>query len=420
MNLLILITIIFLAGIGIISYLIMEHYKKEILKLKSINKELEIKFESTQNIITQKEKLILDNYEQYKNNISELKENYEQRFQKLEKIHKENIELLKENYKNQNEILLMKNKNMLNEDSKKILEEIFDPLKEEVKNYANRLTQNETKLEVQIENMFKFSKNINENATNLVKTLRGDKKIRGNFGELQLKNVLENSGLIKDEQYKLQEQFEMDGDKYIPDAIIYLDKNKHIVVDAKFSLPNNFDFNEIDEVVCKEIASNLKNRINELSKKPYPQMDTFTYDFTILFIPYQNILDLAISADSAIYKYAYEKKIYLATPNILFMALKTIDITWRYNKGNDNAIKALDEIGKFYDKFVTVLNDFKAIKESIKRISDKVGDMDSHLSSGNGNLSLRFERLRKKVGLKTKKEIQENSYLNLDEDSITL
>ena len=419
MNLLIAIIIIFLICMGFVSYLIMEHYKKEILKLKSINKELEIKFESTQNIITQKEKLILDNYEQYKNNINELREDYEQRFQKLEEIHKENIELLKENYKTQNEILLMKNQNMLNEDSKKILEQIFDPIKEEVKNYTNRLTQNETKLEVQIENMFKYSKNINENATNLVKTLKGDKKIRGNFGELQLKNVLENSGLIKDEQYKLQEQFESDGSRYIPDAIIYLDKNKNIIVDAKFTLPSNFDFNEIDEVICSEIASNLKNRINELSKKPYSQMDTFTYDFTILFIPYQNILDLAISADSGIYKYAYEKKIYLATPNILFMALKTIDITWRYNKGNDNAIKALNEIGKFYDKFVTVLNDFKSIQDAVKNINKHVGSMEAHLSSGNGNLSLKFERLRK-LGLKIKKEIPENSYLNLEEDSITL
>ena len=103
---------------GFVSYLIIERYKKEILKLRSINKELEIRFESTQNIITQKEKLILDNYEQYKNNINELREDYEQRFQKLEEIHKENIELLKENYKTQNEILLMKNQNMLNEDSK--------------------------------------------------------------------------------------------------------------------------------------------------------------------------------------------------------------------------------------------------------------------------------------------------------------
>ena len=420
MNLILMLTIISAICIVLISYLIKEHYKKEILKIKTICNQLEIKLEASQNTITQKEKLILDNQNQYTNNLDELRQDYNQRIEKIEKTHQNNIKLLEENYKNQNEILLMKNKNMLNEDSKKILEEIFNPLKDQVKNYTNRLMENETKIETQIKHVFEYSKNINENANNLVKTLKGDKKIRGNFGELQLKSVLENSGLIEGEQYRLQEQFKSDGNRYMPDAVIYLDKNRNIIVDAKFSLPNNFDFNEIDDVVCKEIASNLKNRIDELAKKPYPQMDTFTYDFVLLFIPYQNILDLAVSADYNLYQYAYSKKIYIATPNLLFLALKTIDITWRYNKSNDNAIKALNEIGKFYDKFVTVLNDFKSIQDAVKNINKHVGSMEAHLSSGNGNLSLKFERLRK-LGLKIKKDIPENSYLNIeDNSSITL
>lgn len=332
-----------------------------------------------------------------------------------EKIYKDNLTSLKENYEKQNEKLLSENKNMLNEDSKKILNEIFEPLKNQVEHYTKRLTQNETKLETEIKNMFDYSQNIKGVAENLANILKGDKKARGNFGELQLKNVLNNSGLIEGQQYKLQEQLiTEDNKKVFPDAIVYLDNKKNIIIDAKFSLPNNFDFNEIDNKVCEEIANNIKKRVNELSKKPYASIDSNTYDFTILFIPYQNILDLAISVDSNIYQYAYKNKIYIATPNILFMALKTIDITWRYNKSNENTLKALERIGTFYDKFVGVLEDFNKLKNNIQKINNNIEDMDKKLISGNGNLTIKFKQLEK-YKIKNKNHIPEEYIKNTND-----
>ena len=294
---------------------------------------------------------------------------------------------------------------MLNEDIKKLLEEIFVPVKKSVREYSERLAHNETSLKNNITHLFEYSQNIKANADKLATILKGDKKIRGNFAELQLQNVLENSGLIKDEQYRLQVAFKEEEKSYIADAIVFLEPQKNIIIDAKFPLPNDFDFSDLNERVCKELAFNLKERIDELAKKPYAKYDTYTYDFVLLFIPYQNLLDLALSVDASLYQYAYKKKIYLTTPNTLFMALNTINISWKHIKSNENILKAFDELGKFHDKFVGVLEDFTKLQSASKSLNAQIENMQNKLFSGTGNLSTRVVKL-KELGAKTQKSLE--------------
>ena len=294
---------------------------------------------------------------------------------------------------------------MLNEDIKKLLEEIFIPVKKSVKEYSERLSQNEISLQSNIKNMFEFSQTIKTNADKLATILKGDKKIRGNFAELQLQNILENSGLIKEEQYKLQAHFKQDDKSYIADAIVFLDNQKNIIIDAKFPLPNDFDFSDLNERVCKELAFNLKERIDELSKKPYMKFSPYTYDFILLFIPYQNLLDLALSVDASLYQYAYKKNIYLTTPNTLFMALNTINISWRHIKSNENILKAFEELGKFHDKFAGVLEDFDKLKNASKSLNTQIENLQNKLFSGTGNLNSRVNKL-KDLGAKTQKSLE--------------
>lgn len=356
-------------------------------------------------VITQTLKNQIQHFENEK---QRLKQEYQEQNLLLEKNYQQNLEILEkklqENYQAQNNLLLAQNKNMINEDSKKILDSIFAPLKEQIKDYSERLVKNEVKIETQIKSMFDFTQNIGDKANKLAQILKGDKKMRGNFGELQLKNILENSGLIEGEQYKLQQHFKIEGSSYIPDAIIYLEKNKSIVIDAKFSLPNSFDFQEVDSQVCYEIYQNLKKRIDELAQKPYNIIQNDTYDFVLLFIPYQNILDLAMEANSDIYQYAYNKKVYLTTPHTLFMALKTISITWLNIKRNENITQAFDEIGKFHEKFVGVLKSFEDIKIHLQRLQKAKDDMENKLQTGQGNLVSRFQKIEE-LGVKTKKSL---------------
>lgn len=327
-----------------------------------------------------------------------LKQDYEKTLNLLEQKLENNLQKQNLNYLNQNKI-------MLNEDIKKLLEEIFIPVKKSVKEYSERLSQNEISLQSNIKNMFEFSQTIKTNADKLATILKGDKKIRGNFAELQLQNILENSGLIKEEQYKLQAHFKQDDKSYIADAIVFLDNQKNIIIDAKFPLPNDFDFSDLNERVCKELAFNLKERIDELSKKPYMKFSPYTYDFILLFIPYQNLLDLALSIDTSLYQYAYKKNIYLTTPNTLFMALNTINISWRHIKSNENILKAFEELGKFHDKFVGVLEDFDKLKNASKSLNAQIENLQNKLFSGTGNLNSRVSKL-KDLGAKTQKSLE--------------
>lgn len=437
--------------------------------------------------------------------IKELKQTHKIELENLQKQAQESLKTLKneleknleKNIEIQKTALLNQNKIALNKDSREILEEIFTPIKKEIEDYSKTLLQNEANLKANISHIFEYSRKLGEDANRLAQVLQGDKKVRGNFGELQLKAVLESSGLQEGVNYEIQSGFSEEGKRYIPDAVVYFDKDKGIIIDSKFSLPNlpdfdsyandlgannmgyedlgdlsdlgydsggganptkkaeknsqnltqnpnNADFSNdylsqnsqnqnphknsdsskndnaiiINPLLQAQIAKNLKSRIDELAKKPYKKFKSANpafakaqiSDFILLFVPYNNILDLALNADPNIYQYAYKREIYLTTPHTLFMALKTISISWVHIQSDENVKKAFEEIGRFYDKFVAVCEDFEKLKSLLSQAQKRSDDMDTKLS-GRGGIASKFELL-KELGAKTKKslaKIQESS-----------
>lgn len=411
-----------LATLLIISFLLNGYFiimiKTQRAKNKALSENLSktvAEFVSTKSKLEDKQIFIAELKANFSEERTNLKKEYQENLAQLEAKYRLNLDELKKefalNLAKQNADFLNQNKLMLNDEGKKMLDEIFTPIKKSVKEYSQKLENNEIALQTNIKNMFSYSQEIGKKADDLAKILKGDKKIRGNFAELQLKNVLEHSGLKFGEQYKLQEHFSDEGKSYIPDAVVYLDKQKSIVIDAKFSLPSAFDFEERGENLCKELCQNLKARINELARKPYANFDSHSYDFVLLFIPYQNILDLALEFEPNLYQEAYQKKIYLTTPHTLFMALNTINISWRHIQSDENILKAFDELGKFYDKFASMLESFEAIKRNANTLLGNVDKMQSQLN-GRGGLILRFEKL-KELGIKTGKSIKSQSKTNL-------
>lgn len=393
-------------------------------------KELELKKINDENIeLKTKLDLFLAQFQEKQKNLEELKKELLNQRQDLESKHlkelKEQKQSLKDDYKQgleelkkefqsnlnkQNEAFLNQNQLLLNNEGKKLLNSIFEPVKKSLDEYNLRLSKNEIEIKTNIKNMFDFSQKIGEKADKLSQILKGDKKIRGNFAELQLKNVLENSGLQEGFHYELQEHFKSEGKSFYPDAVVRLSKDKSIIIDAKFSLPSSFESVSSEDIdaektLAKELCNNLKARIDELAKKPYKSFSD--YDFILLFIPYQNILDLALSVNANLYQEAYNKGIFLTTPQSLFMALKTIDITWRHIQSNENIITAFKELGSFYDKFVGVMEDFTKIKNNVESLEKNISSLENKLSTGKGNLSSKFDKL-KELGAKTSKSISKD------------
>ena len=371
--------------------------------------------------------------------LDELKQSQKGELDKLEKRYENSLKTLKEelekNLEIQKSALLNQNKVMLNKDSRELLEEIFTPLKKEMEGYSKNLLANEASLKENISHIFTYSRKLGEDANKLAQVLQGEKKVRGNFGELQLKAVLESSGLQEGENYELQSSFSDDDSgvskRFVPDAVVYFDKKSGIVIDSKFSLPSlpspinenddGLDGAELLPSAAKEIASNpsyqaqvaknLKSRIDELAKKNYQRFKSSNprfanarmHEFVLLFVPYQNILDMALGADAYIYQYAYQKGIYLTTPHTLFMALKTISIGWVHIQSDEKVQRAFEEIGRFYDKFASFYEDFEKLKRTLKQAQNTSDEMETKIS-GKGGLSSRMDKL-KELGAKTIKSL---------------
>lgn len=413
----------------------------ESLKIEKQTQKEELENKLSRELKAQKESLkaeyemaLINAQTQSKESLKALEERYKQSLEELKKEFTSNL-------KRQNEAFLNQNQLLLNDEGKKLLNSVFEPVKKSLEEYHLKLAKNEIEIQTNIKNMFEYSQKIGEKADKLSQILKGDKKLRGNFAELQLKNVLENSGLQEGFHYKLQEHFKREGKSFYPDAVVQLSKDKSIIIDAKFSLPSSFEslnsafeeqnesgqgFSEVlnenakkvssqstksvqkamsQSFVAHELAINLKARIDELAKKPYKSFAS--YDFILLFIPYQNILDLALSHEPTLYQQAYNKGIFLTTPHTLFMALKTIDLTWQHIQSNENINLAFQKLGSFYDKFAGVMEDFTKMKQNFERLQDNFSSLENKFSSGKGNLMSKFNELKER-GAKTAKS------LNLD------
>ncbi|MDY6056722.1 MAG: DNA recombination protein RmuC, partial [Campylobacter lanienae] len=263
---------------------------------------------------------------------------------------------------------------------------------------------------VNFENLKSETKGVITQARNLADALKGNKKILGNWGEIQLDSVLQSSGLILGVNYEKQVSYkdENGNQKYL-DVVVKFDESKRAIIDAKCSLVNYNEYhNATDESqkdsYAKALAKDIKNHIDNLNSKDYAFLDSKNYEYIFMFIPNDNMLFVALSADSALYEYAYEKGIFITTPLTLLMALKTVYICWKNLKSDENATKIFIEAGKIYDKFDVFIKNYERLENQVIAMSKAIEDGKTTLYQGRGNLISKFENL-KKLGAKTTKTL---------------
>ncbi|AVK81267.1 DNA recombination protein RmuC [Campylobacter fetus] len=306
--------------------------------------------------------------------------------------------------------LLNLNTKTLGENSQKILENLINPLKNEIEKYQKESINTSTIFKTNFENLKTETKNIMTQAQNLAEALNGNKKVLGNWGEIQLDSVLSASGLELNKNYFKQVGYkDKDANQKYLDVVVDFGESKKAIIDAKCSLVNyNAYFNESDEVkktqFAKALANDVKKHIELLSSKEYQDYDTKTYEYIFMFVPNDSIFYTALNQDSTIYEYAYEKGIFITTPLTLLMALKTVYICWRNLKSDENAMRILAEAGRMYDKFRVFTEQFERLETQLNTVMKTVSSSKTTLYDGSGNLLGRFENL-KKLGAKTNKNI---------------
>lgn len=298
------------------------------------------------------------------------------------------------------------------------LNQILTPFKEQLNSFGKRVndiyndeTQQRVTLLTEIKNLKELNNQISQDAINLTKALKGENKTQGDWGEMILSKILEQTGLREGIEYSTQGSFTNDDGKRLrPDVIVHLPQNKDVIIDSKVSLVSYTNYIECEDIndkerYSKELVKSIYTHIKGLSSKNYEEIaEIKTLDFVLLFIPIEGAFMLAASKNSNLFKTAFENNIMLVSPSTLFVTLRTIENIWRYEHQNENALVISKKAADLYDKFASFVKDIENIGTNLDRTKKSYDDALTKLSVGKGNLLRRAAEFEE-LGVKAKKSI---------------
>ena len=365
--------------------------------------------------------------EQLKNEHTLKLQNLKDSFENESKNYEEKLQLLEESKKQMKlEFESLANR-LFDENSKKSnlnLNQVLTPFKEQLEGFGKRVndiyneeTKQRSSLTTEIKNLKELNNQISQDAENLTKALKGDNKLQGDWGEMILSKILEQTGLREGKEYSTQGSYsDAQGKRLRPDVIVHLPQEKDVVIDSKVSLTSYLKYIESEdekqkEDVKKELIKSLYTHIKGLSAKSYEDIEAVkTLDFVLMFIPIEGAFLLAASSDNNLFKTAFENNIMLVSPSTLFVTLRTIENIWRYEHQNENALLISKKAADMYDKFASFVKDIEDIGLNINRTQKAYDRAINKLSTGKGNLLVRSEEFLE-LGVKAKKKIESQKIL---------
>ena len=316
------------------------------------------------------------------------------------------------------------------EHNKSSIETLVAPLRQQLGEFKSRVENvydNETKdrisLREEIVSLRRDTAKMNEEALNLTKALKGDHKMQGNWGEMILEKVLEQSGLRKGIEYETQGAFrDADNRLFKPDVIVRLPENKDVIIDSKVSLVAYERYCSTDDdqqriEALKQHTEAVRNHIKTLSNKDYTSLKGLrSLDFVLLFMPIEAAFMAAFQADEKLFNDAFEHKIVVVTPTTLLATLRTIQNIWRYEQQNENARLLADKAGTLYEKIRGFVEDIEKLGSQLNTVHKTYDMIVNKLTSGNGNL-LRQASAFEELGVKVKKSLPKSlvEQMQLDE-----
>lgn len=359
-------------------------------------------------------------------------ESNQQWAQKLESLKQEMHRMAIEQQKAAAEQLAAK-QSALQENNRLQMDELLKPIKEQFADFKKSVEESKTQNEVnkqELQSTFEATmklfqqeqqqavtslkeqtSKIGSDAANLTKALKGDSKMQGDWGEMVLETILENSGLRKDEEFFIQENTkDENGKNFRPDVIVRFPEGRSVVIDSKVSLTAYTDAlaaetDEERERLMKSHAQSVRKHIDELAEKDYSKLVEDAIGFVLMFIPNETSYIAAMKQQPDLSRYAYQKKIIIISPSNLLMALQLAYNLWQYDRQNKNVEKIVKTAADLYDKVATFEDTFTGIGELITRLSGTYDKARKQLYDGTGNVMRRVESL-KNLGVTPKKQIK--------------
>ncbi len=358
------------------------------------------------------------------------------RQQEQAKSHQEKIGLLqaaeaqlKTQFENLAHRIFEERGKQFSEQNKLSIENLMAPLKQQLGDFKTRVEtvyDNESKdrisLREEILSLRRDTAKMNQEALNLTKALKGDNKAQGNWGEMILEKVLEQSGLRKGIEYETQGAFrDEDHRLFKPDVIVRLPENKDIIIDSKVSLLayerycSSEDETERNQAL-KQHTEAVRNHIKSLSGKDYSSLKGLrSLDFVLLFMPIEAAFLAAFQADEKLFNDAFEHKIVVVTPTTLLATLRTVQNIWRYEQQNENARLIADKAGSLYDKIRGFVEDIEKLGNQLNTVHKTYDGIVTKLE-GRGGLRSQAQAFEE-LGVKVKKKLPKTGSEQLAADS---
>jgi DNA recombination protein RmuC len=242
---------------------------------------------------------------------------------------------------------------------------------------------------------------LSRDADNLAAALKGDRKLQGNWGEMVLEKLLEDSGLRVGHEFSRQPGLSSDGSsrKY-PDVVVHLPRKRNVIIDAKVSL-TAFEraLRATDQAErsghLKQHLISLEKHVKSLSSKRYHELaGVQTVDFVLLFVPIEGAFQAAVEQDSEVLTRAIRQRVIINGPATLLATLRTINYLWRVDEQNRNALAIAKQAGSLYDKLVGFVDAFEEVGGRLDQSREAWETARKRLAEGQGNVLRRAERLR--------------------------
>ncbi|MFC2089574.1 DNA recombination protein RmuC [Bacteroidota bacterium] len=307
------------------------------------------------------------------------------------------------------------------------LEVILKPLGENINIFKKKVEEvydKESKerfsLGVEVKRLVELNKKVSEEANNLTNALKGSSKAQGDWGQMILENILEQSGLEKGREYFSQEFLKdedgnfmknEEGKKLQPDVIVAYPDNRKVLIDSKVSLTAYTRYAETNDPDIQQTAleahlQSVRTHIDQLSAKNYQDF-TKSLDFVMMFVPNEPAYLLALKNDPELWHYAYNKRILFISPTNLIAALKMVADLWKREYQNQNAMAIAERGASLYDKFVGFVENLASLGTQIDRTQKTYDEAMGQLKEGRGNLIGQAEKLRE-LGVKAKKNLPQS------------